>query len=131
MLEMWKATNTWKCWSTIIPFKSAKTCLYRLWWYRWLSKGFEKWKLLQSSQHWVQKRIKMIYKGLFLGDLFYWKSSKRDTYNINVNSDIIYGLIPGGTLMLIFIIGMIVSFWPRKKKPKVWLERNEDGDFCF
>lgn len=47
-------------------------------------------------------------------------------------SDIIYGLIPGGTLLLIFIIGMIVSFWPRKKKkPETWLERNEDGDFCF
>lgn len=48
-----------------------------------------------------------------------------------MNKDIIYGIIPGGILLLIFIICMIVSFFPRKKKPKFWVEMNEDGDIMF
>lgn len=48
-----------------------------------------------------------------------------------MNSDIIFGIIPGGILLLIFIISLIVSFFPRKKKPKFWVEMNENGDIMF
>ncbi len=48
-----------------------------------------------------------------------------------MNIDVILGLIPGGILLLIFIIGMTVSFWPRKKEPKFRVEFNEDGDLMF
>lgn len=48
-----------------------------------------------------------------------------------MNIDIIYGMIPGGILLLSFIIGMIVEFFPRKKKPKFQVEFNEDGDIMF
>lgn len=48
-----------------------------------------------------------------------------------MNEDMIFGLIPGGVLLLIFIIAMIVSFWPRKRKPRFWVEIDEDGNLMF
>lgn len=43
----------------------------------------------------------------------------------------IFGLIPGGVLLLIFIVAMIISFWPRKRKPRFWVEIDEDGNLMF
>lgn len=48
-----------------------------------------------------------------------------------MNKDMIFGLIPGGVLLLVFIIAMIVSFWPRKRKPKFWVEFDENGNLMF
>ena len=47
-----------------------------------------------------------------------------------MTKDIIYGLIPGGILLLAFLIGLAVEFL-KPKKPKFWVEFDENGDLMF
>lgn len=45
--------------------------------------------------------------------------------------EVIIGLIPGGILLAIFIIGLLIEFFPRKRKPKFWVEVDENGNLRF
>ena len=44
--------------------------------------------------------------------------------------DIICCLIPGGMLLLTFLLGLAFEFL-KPKKPKFWVEVDENGDLMF
>lgn len=45
--------------------------------------------------------------------------------------EIFLALLPGLILLTIFIVAVLISVFPRKRKPKFWVEFNDDADILF